>query len=46
LVAAALEHPDLGLQDQVKKLAVAHLVVLGAVDELVGIGRDAVQAQL
>lgn len=46
LVAAALEHPDLGFEDEVKKLAVAQLRRLGAVDQLVGVLGDAVQAQL
>lgn len=46
LVAAALEHADLGLEHEVKELAVAQLGLLGAVDQLVGVLADAVQAQL
>jgi len=44
--AAALEHPDLAFQEQVEELAVAELGCLGALDQLVGVLGDRVQAQL
>jgi len=46
LVAAALEHTDLTLEQQVQELAIAELRVLGALDELVGVGGDRVQPEL
>ena len=46
LVAAAVEHPDLDLEHEVEELAVAELCGLGAVDQLVGVLGDPVQAQL
>jgi hypothetical protein len=46
LVAAALEHPELGFEHEVEELAVAELCGLGALDQLVGVLGDRVQAQL
>jgi hypothetical protein len=45
-VAAALEHPNLGLEHEVEELAVAERGLFGAVDQLVGVLGDPVQPQL
>jgi hypothetical protein len=43
LVAAALEHPDFALEEQVEEFPVAELRGFGALDQLVGVLGDRVQ---